>query len=208
MSTTFDSDGLALEDLLELIRVDVTENVSNFARRNAVPLLRDSSVTVKTAAGADEEDYEHTYSVISRIPNPANWVMPRDRMIFEPHNIGALRHNYHPNQYRPLEMILTIDGRARRYKWQLDLEKDPARYDAVRNDTSDFIYVSNKTTWGAGDRFTIFHYVHEDDLARHHPARIFYKVEGDWMHLHCVSIPLKLLSMLINNYNDDDLYKF
>lgn len=195
---------LGLKDYLDLISGTVSDKLKNFAIAHALPRLRDSVVTVKTIhrkAASEEEDYEHTYPVIRRIREPKIWTLPRGRIIFEPELEGTLRYGYHRNQFKPAEIALTIDGRARRYKWTLVPEMQPRVYEIAHRDNSDFVPVTNTTRFGPTDRFTIFHYVHEDDSTQSHPAKIFYKQDGDRMTLHCVSIPLNLISLLIDSDN-------
>jgi len=196
-------EGLVLEDYLDLIWKDISGKWTKFAIRHATPLLRESTVTVKTILRRDgndeEEDYEHTKPVIKSINQPTDWVLPRGRIIFEP-DFDGFRHIYHPKRYMPSEISIIVASHARRYRWCLGPDTTLQPYDVVGNHTNGLFTVNNTTTFGEDNRFTIFNYVHEDDTAREHPVKIFYKVDGDWMKLHCVSIPLKLLALLINNY--------
>jgi len=196
-------DELDLEHYLEIIILGGSDGLTNIAIRNALVLLRDSTITVKTIrrAGRDvEADYVHTEPVIKRISDRSEWVTPRGRIIFEP-GLEGVRHSYHARQYKPIEVTIMVGGKQ--FKWTLVPETNPRPYDVMGNDTSGFIPATNTTTFGAGNRFTIFHYIHDEDTKREYPARIFYKIDDDWMRLHCVSIPLKLLALLINDYGDD-----
>ena len=201
-----ESDGLSFEDHLTLMRAGVSEKWTNYAVRRALPILRESTITVKTIerTGRDEEiDYVHTKPVIKNNPNPTQWVTPRGRLIFEP-NFEGLRHGYHSRQYKPAELTITFEGRMRPYTWTLTPETDSAPYEFVGNHFSSLIPPTmNTMTFGPRDRFTIFNYVHEDDPNRQYSARIFYKIDENWMRLHCVSIPLKLFPLLVSDYRDN-----
>ena len=190
---------LALKDYLDLYSANVNPRLTKHAERKILKTLRGSSVTVNTlrkVAWREETEYEHTYPVISRIDDPELWVAPRGRIIYEPKFDDPLRHKYYANQFKPDELMLTLHNR---HPWTLKPDMEVSRYEVARNGTSDYIPVTNTTYYGPGDRFTIFHYFHDEDVRREYAAKIFYKKDGDGMRFHCVSIPIKLLSVLVKD---------
>jgi len=198
---------LEIKDYLDIYSANVNPRMTQLAKGHILSMLRENSVvtvnTISKVSVPEEVDYEHTYPVIRRIADPRDWVAPRDRIIFEPAlDKPSLRYTYHPNQFKPLDVTITIEARQR-WRWTLKADREVSRYEVCRNDNSDFIPVLDTTRFGPGDRFIIFHYFH-DDVRREHPARIFYKYEGDYIRFHCVSIPLKLLSSLVGTVEDTD----
>jgi len=204
VETSMDVHVLSLKDYLHLYHAKVTPALTEFARQQLLDKLYESTVTNSTLRknGSSEEiDYEHAYTVIRGIADRGKWVAPRDRLIYEPDFEHSLRHTYYAKQFKPVQLTLTI---RKRHHMTLKADREVSRYEVCRNDTSDFIPVTNTTFFGPGDRFSIFHYFHADDVRREHPAKIFYKNEGEYLHFHCVSIPLKLFSLLIEDSGDSD----
>jgi hypothetical protein len=189
---------LYLKDWLDLYSANVSPRLTKIAERKILSILRESSATVNTLhkiVRAEEVDWEHAYPVVKRITDPDKWVAPRERIIYEPLNADdSSRPTYHAHQFKPVELKLTIE---KRHRWKLKADREVSRYEVGRNDTCDYIPVTETTCFGPGDQFTIFHYFHPDDVRREHPARIFYKTNGDYLRFHCISIPLKLISVLV-----------
>jgi len=48
------------------------------------------------------------------------------------------------------------------------------------------------------DRFIVFQYWHDEDVKRRYPIKVFYKTADEKILLHCVSIHIKLLTMVLD----------
>src|SRR5277367_13993 len=193
---------LRLKDYLDLYSAKVNTTLTKYAERKIFLRLLESSVTINIVlndAGSEEIEYEHTYPVISRVADPDKWVAPRGRIIYEPNFDKSHRHTYHANKCKPVELTLTIKNR---HRWTLKADMEVSRYEVSRNEICGYIPVLNTTHFGPGDRFTIFHYFHHADVTREYPARIFFRTEDDCMRFHCVSIPLKLLAVLVEKVEE------
>lgn len=204
VETSEDTRVLSLKDFLDLYHAKTTRRLTEYARQQILEMLHGSSVTNSTVHkvdGSEEVDYEHAYPVIRGIADRNRWVAPRDRLIYEPELEKVVRHAYHTNQFKPVELGLTI---KKRHRMTLKADREVSRYEVGGNDNSDYIPLTNTSFFGPGDRFTIFHYFHHNDVRREHPAKIFYKNEGDHLQFHCVSIPLKLFTVLIEDEDDSD----
>lgn len=204
----FDNYEIPLEDHLSLLSGIVPPSYSAVGKHLALRILARASLQVNTICSDDlngTPDYEHTYAVIRRIL-PKDWFLPHDCLIFEPQNSpDAKRYRYHPNQFKPVDVIMRLETRAKEYRWSLTPDQTTPSYEAAGNDHSSYIPVTNNVMHvGPDERYTVFQYYHHLDVRREYMTKVFYKKVDGYLRLHAVSIPMKLLGLILRPDSADE----
>jgi len=137
--------------------------------------------------GEIREEYEHLDPVIGKKPNRR--ILPKNCIVFEP-NYEGHRYRYHPHQYTPSRITIHWPGLATPYRWTLPQHTDsPSRYQPFGGRATMKSHQKNP--------FTIYDCPHPF-LGENFPLRVFYKTDcDDRVRVHAVSIPLKLLEVII-----------
>ena len=192
---------LHLYDVVALIFANVLPNFTACGTQLAMPVIADFDLQVGTVYdldGNDANDYEHTQPVIRNIKNPDQRNLPRECIIFEPELGTAIRHSYRRGQFKPVVVILR--WRHLTFEWELAPDcAGPAMGDHMD------VPLPNRCNIHTNDRFIVFRYWHDEDTKRTYPIKVFYKTADEKILLHCVSIPIKLLAMVLEkNCNPGD----
>jgi hypothetical protein len=198
---------IPLEDHLSLLSGKIPPSYFKVGRHIALRSLARASLQVNTICSDDlngTPDYEHLYAVIRRVL-PKNWYLPHDCLIFEPEDTcGSKRYRYHPNQFKPVDVIMRVE--IREHRWSLTPDQTTPSYEAAGNDHSSYIpLTTNVQHVGPDERYTVFQYYHQLDIRREYMTKVFYKKEDDYLKLHAVSIPMMLLSLILrpDSVNED-----
>ena len=196
-----DNYDIPLEDHLSLLSGIVPPSYSAVGKHLALRILARASLQVNTICSDDPygtPDYEHLYAVIRRI-HPKDWFLPHDCLIFEPQDsTDSKRYHYHPNQFKPVDVIMRLETRAQEHRWSLTPDQTTPSYEAAGNDHSSYIPLTNNVKHvGPDERYTVFQYYHQLDVRREYMTKVFYKKVDDYLRLHAVSIPLKLLALVL-----------
>jgi hypothetical protein len=183
---------LHLYDVVSLMFADVLSNFTAAATELALPVIADFDLQVATVYdldGEDDDDYEHTQPVARNVKNPTARNLPRECVIFEP-ELGKVRHSYRRGRFEPA--FVKLRWRQFTFDWTLK-----PGYSGPAGDHME-VPVTNICKIGTDDRFIVFQYWHDEDDKRKHPIKVFYKTTIDEkIQLHCVSIPLKLLAIVL-----------
>jgi len=200
--TVMNNDKIILEDDLVILSGSVPPSYRAIAKDHALHILSRSNLQVNTFCSNDDldlhPDFEHLYAVIRRLL-PKDWFLPKECLVFELANYGdPERYRYHVKQFKPVDMILRLEGRAKPYEWSLTPDI-PSTYE------DDLAMMNNIKNVGPEDRFTVFQYFHKLDIKREHMTKIFYKKDPEeYLRLHCVAIPLALLTLILLDDNNED----
>jgi hypothetical protein len=184
---------LYLSDVVSLMFADVLPNFTTAARELALPVIADFDLQVDTVydddGGTELNEFEHMTPVIRHIPDPTRGVLPKRCVIFEPELARSKLHRYHRNEFKPVNVILR--WRQFTYNWVLRPDySGPGRQ--MEAPMTNLVRVG-----GEDSPFIVFQYWHEEDVRRESPIKVFYKSVGDTILLHCVSIPISLLTLVL-----------
>ena len=183
---------LHLYDVVALMFADVLPNFTTAATELALPVIVDFDLQVDTVYdldGNDDDDYEHTQPVIRNIGHPTARNLPRECVIFEP-KLGKVRPWYRRGQFKPA--FVKLRWRPITFDWTLR-----PGYSGPAGDHME-VPLTNICKIGIHDRFIVFQYWHDEDVQRLHPIKFFYsKTTDEKILLHAVSIPIKLLAMVL-----------
>ena len=207
----FDENEITLEDLLALSTGRVTPKFAALGKQLSLRILLNSTVQVNTIRSDDPDsrpEFQHLSAVIRKLL-PQDWYLPRDLVLFELEDYSkSNRYRYRDNQFKPVNVILRLEGRASPNQWSLTPDVTISSYELAGNDRSSFIpRTSNVTFVGPDDRFTVFQYFHKLDIRREHMTKIYYKKEDEFLRLHCVAIPFKLLALILQDENENEGYR-
>jgi hypothetical protein len=201
-------EGISLEELLSFERSS-SEKLSTTARTAALRIMKYSHIRVETLSIIDGDpvsEYEILYPVF-RDRDESMWVLPGDYIVYEPEYYPEKncppRYKYYREQYKPVELAITIPdlGRDIQIKWPLDKEHGGSTYDGI--DQRGFLHSDNKTDIH-DRRYTLFEcYCKRHDLNGEGATKVFYKAEDDMMKLHCASIPFRLLGPALQMHAED-----
>lgn len=173
---------LGIQDFGSIEQAGISLDWSAFAREETLRQFENTTIALRTAFQVDnevEEESENLYPVFKKLPL-GDRVLPDNRVVFEPESFDGHRYCYPRAHYHPVDVFMfDLPCRRRTYHWQLGEENE-------RN-TQNF----------REDRYFIFHYYHECDIWRKFSMKVWYKFDGNKMRLHCVSIPLQLLLMIV-----------
>jgi hypothetical protein len=194
-----DDHTITLEDHLSVVSGIVPPSYFKVGKHLALRFLARASLQVNTICSDDlngNPDYEHLYTVIRRI-HPKEWFLPHDCIIFEPNDCSdSKRYRYHPNQFKPVDVIMRLD--AKEYRWSLTPDQTTPSYEAAGNDHSGYIPLTNNVQHvGPDERYTVFQYYHQLDIRQEFMTKVFYKKNDDYLRLHAVLIPMKLLALIL-----------
>jgi len=191
---------LHLYDVIALMFANVLPSFTAAGIELSLPVIADFDLQVETVYdvdGEDNDEYEHLHPVVRNVQNPGPQNLPRGNIILEPQTgkTAPIRHSYRPGQFKPA--FVRLRWRTQTYDWTLK-----PGYSGVAGE----VPLTNTYKIVANDRFKVFQYWHEEDVLRVYPIRVFYKTgDDDKILLHCVSIPLKLLSIVLEkNCNPGD----
>jgi hypothetical protein len=191
---------LHLYDVVSLMFADVLSNFSAAATELALPVIADFDLQVETVYDLDGQadvDYEHTQPVIRKIETPTARNLPRECVIFEPEpELGKVRPSYRRGQFKPA--FVKLRWRPFTFEWTLK----PGYFGPAGDNME--VPLTNICK-NVHDRFIVFQYWHDEDVRRLYPIKVFYKTADEKILLHCVSIPIKLLAMVLEkNCNPGD----
>jgi hypothetical protein len=199
-----ENDNLSLKDLLSIERSHISPALSDWARNAALVMLEKSRIRIVTLCKDDGAEYEHLYPVLRRVPRE-QWVTPGGYIVYEPEYTSSPRHNYYPNYYKPVEIVLSVPtstpNRVDEYKWSLIPGSGSSSHDG--HELCGFLPSDNKT--GLCDNlYTLFQCHYErHELNREGPTKVFYKSEGDRVKLLSASIPLRVLGPVLQMQADE-----
>jgi hypothetical protein len=197
----------SLKDLLSIERAHISPALSAVARDAALLMLEQSHIRIVTLCmsdGKESHEYEHLYPVIRRVRHD-NWVFPKGYIVYEPEYKCPPRYEYHPNYYKPVEIVLSVPtstpDRVHEYKWSLNPGLGSSSHDG--HELCGFLPSDNKKDI-CDNRYTLFqcHY-QRHELKTEEPTKVFYKSEGERVKLHATSIPLRVLGPVLQIQADD-----
>ena len=173
---------LGIQEFGSIEQADISPEWSAFAREATLRMFENTILALRTAYHVDNEEereFENLYPVFKNL-NLEDRVLPDNRVVFQPKSYEGHRYSYSRTHYHPVVIsMFDLPGRRNRYRWQLGE------------------YNERNTETFRGDRYFIFHYYHECDLQKEFNVKVWYKYDGSRMRLHCVSIPLQLLLMIV-----------
>jgi hypothetical protein len=196
-------DNLPIGDLLSVEKANIAPEWTWFAKSERIKLLEKlqySEVFLSTGYHVDrtrEESSECLDPVYSRTSPPEGWVLPTNRLVvFEPNPYDVQRDGYYPHTYEPDELVMHgLPGHPRPYKWPLIPHHQRSPRDGDHRGRF-FLSPTNCKT-EREDRFSIFSYYNELDVKMDYETKIWYKLHGNKMQLHCISIRLELLDIML-----------
>lgn len=189
---------LKVQDFLRLERANIGANWSLCAREATLRKLKVSDILLSTTVYRDHrEELTKTerLSPVIRNRRPGKWVLPDNRIVFEP-DYDLPRPRYHRNHYRPTDLeMVGLPGHPEPVKWRLV----PHHRLSHRDENSrGRVYLPHTNCRRLReDKFSVFDYYHERDLRKEFCTKVWYKFDGDQMQLHCISIPLQLLVVIL-----------
>lgn len=174
------SQRLDIQDFGSLERANISPDWFSFAREAALREFIPTCVSLTTSFSLDHEPQENEFDILYPVPGKfelEHRVLPDHRVVYERESSERGRHRYPRSCYRPIMVeIYDLPSRRRPYKWELD-DAHPQSY--------------------RKDNYAIFEYYHERDVIKEYSMKIWYKFDGSKMRLHCVSIPLQLLLVIL-----------
>jgi hypothetical protein len=174
------SQGLDIQDFGSIERANISPEWFSFAREAALREFIPTYVSLTTSFSLDHGLQEKEHEILDPVPRKFELeyrVLPDNRVVYQPKSYKGHRYRYPRSCYRPVTVVIyDLPSRRRPYKWQLD-DAQPQSY--------------------RRDNYAIFEYYHERDVIREYSMKIWYKFDGGKMRLHCVSIPLQLLLVIL-----------
>ena len=182
---------LHLQDVMSLMFADVLPRFTRAARDLALPIIADFDLQIETLYDADDNyDYEHLQPVIRNVTDPDSRHLAKECVIFEP-KISKHLNPYLRVQSKPI--VAKLRWRQLTFEWSLTPDYSP-------RDSGDEAQIPHTNLQEVGTksgRFIIFRYWHAEDIIREYPIKVFYKTYDKRILLHCVSIHVKLLGLVI-----------
>jgi len=187
---------LHLYDVVSLMFADISPEFTAATTDLALPVIADFDLQIDTVYdldGKDDNDYEHTQPIIRKIEHPIARNLPRECVIFEP-ELGKARHSSRRGQFKPA--FVKLRWRPFTFEWILE-----PSYSGPAGDPME-VPLTNLCKIHIDDRFIVFQYWHDEDVQRLYPIKVFYKTADEKILLHCVTIPVKLLAVVLEKDTD------
>jgi hypothetical protein len=172
---------LSIQDIGSIERANISLEWSSFAREAALREFIPTRVSLTTSFSLDNEPEEEEFDILYPVPKKfpvEDRVLPDGgRVVYEFESYEGDCHRYPRDCYRPAKVVIyDLPSRRRLAKWNLH----DALPQSFRN-----------------DNYTFFDFYHKRDVLKEYSMKVWYKFDGSRMRLHCVSIPLQLLLVII-----------